>query len=670
MKGIKLVVLALVILLAIGSGIALAEQVGGGEPDPALSAAPIADPGTEIVAERTANSETFRLADDQLEARIYPSPINYLNAEGDWVPIGNGFDELADGRLTNGPNSFDVSLPESLGDGPVRLSDEGEWVASELLSADPEPARIEGETAVYESTDSGTSFEFSSLADGIKEEIVIEDSSQPSTFRYALSASNGLAPELVEDGSIEFRDERGELVSIVPAPIMEDSAPVPVVSKAVHYELEPLDADGWELTVAVDREWLTDPERVWPVRVDPSIIFKGGPTIDCGFKGWTGETGERRCASSYTTYQTESYYPAPPAKAYRSRIAMKFNLGAIPSTASVTETTLALHAWTAAANTSGVEVMRATRNWTNQLNWKTWDGTKKWDTEGGDFTNLNQKILTSERGSEAGWWNFTDARHTGGLRALVNGWTQGKTPNEGLIVKLIDDSEVSCTPGCVTRLIRWDSSSATEAAYRPYLSVTYYPKAPSSSKVAFPKEGTVSPGRLKLQSKWTEAGVTGISFQYRTGADTFKTIPTKFIRNGKGEEIEWPLATKGFESEPLHFDAGHATSELTEKGGDVDIRAIFEGPKGIEGYSEAAKAKIDPEKGGPTDAAASVGPGTLDLLTGNFTVSRTDVSIPGITAGLEFARSHSSRVPGVVADKTVLGRGWKPSAPVRIGGRL
>lgn len=347
---------------------------------------------------------------------------------------------------------------------------------------------------------------------------------------------------------------------------------------------------------------------------------------------------------------------------------MKFSLSGIPSTASVTEATLALHALSSAAYTSGVEVMKAMRSWTDKLNWQTYGGPGKWTTEGGDFASLSQKVLTSERGSAAGWWNLTDTRDKGGLREQVSGWVNGKVTNNGLMVKLIDDSQLSCTPGCVTRLIKWDSSVATETAHRPYLSVTYYPKAPSTSKVVFPSEGTVSANRLKLQSKWKEAGVTGISFQYKAGNQTFKTIPSKYVHNAKGDEVTWPLATKGLQSEPVYFDAGEATSELTEKGGDVEIRAVFEGAKAIEGYSEAAKAKIDPDKGGPSDATAPVGPGALDLLTGNFTVSRTDVSIPGVTAGLEFSRSHSSRAPGPAADTTVLGRGWKPTAPVEMAG--
>lgn len=64
----------------------------------------------------------------------------------------------------------------------------------------------------------------------------------------------------------------------------------------------------------------------------------------------------------------------------------------------------------------------------------------------------------------------------------------------------------------------------------------------------------------------------------------------------------------------------------------------------------------------PTDATEVVGPAAVDLLTGAFTVSRTDVSIPvpGTEANLEFTRVYHSSWPYGES-----GRGyWQPSMPM------
>jgi len=63
----------------------------------------------------------------------------------------------------------------------------------------------------------------------------------------------------------------------------------------------------------------------------------------------------------------------------------------------------------------------------------------------------------------------------------------------------------------------------------------------------------------------------------------------------------------------------------------------------------------------PKDEAAEVGPGTLDLLTGNLTLSESDVSIGGFNP-LWFSRSYNTRTPGTTGEKTVLGQGWESGA--------
>ena len=54
----------------------------------------------------------------------------------------------------------------------------------------------------------------------------------------------------------------------------------------------------------------------------------------------------------------------------------------------------------------------------------------------------------------------------------------------------------------------------------------------------------------------------------------------------------------------------------------------------------------------------------MDLLTGQYTIARADVSIPvpGTEASLEFTRSYQSNYNGT--DLKVLGSNWAPSAPV------
>ncbi len=141
MKGVRLAIFAPVMLLAVGSGIALAEQGERSEPDPALSAP--SGPGTEIVTYRTANSETFRLSDGERETRVYGEPVNHEES-GEWQPIGDAGRESVDGAaLTNGENDFEIGLLNGVRSVP--MSD----------SVPPPPTPAEGPAGITSVTGTG-----------------------------------------------------------------------------------------------------------------------------------------------------------------------------------------------------------------------------------------------------------------------------------------------------------------------------------------------------------------------------------------------------------------------------------------------------------------------------------------------------------------------------------
>jgi RHS repeat-associated protein len=670
----------LLALLLICSGLALAaeeESAGESEELPSLSTPPSVPQGPELLSERTATSETFLLPDGARETRIYEAPIQYENADGDWQPIEEGLESAQGAALTNGANGIDVSLPAKLGAGAVRVSVGDEWIEQRLLGVHTETAQLStDDSASYEMPDQGTSFEFSTLGNGLKEDIEIADASQPSTFHFELDASAGLTPSKADDGSIEFRDQNEQLVATLPAPFMSDSSSEPQVSQAVHFELAPQDEGAWKLTVEADRDWLESSERNWPVRIDPTLTVPS-PTLDCTYEGKKGQSFGNACGSSGAQELFAAYLPTLKvsdqgvSEDVWKRSVLRFNLSAIPTTAYVSNATLGLYAPAAAQNTSGVEARRVIRDWTSQVDWRRYNGSAFWSEEGGDFVTDGSSVLTSERGSQAGWWNFSS-----GLTPLVRGWTSSQVPNQGLLVKLQDDKSRVCGPtSCTQRSVGFKSSAATNPSQRPYMAVTYYPTAaPSTNKVVSPGQGTRSSRHFALKAAWsTDQGVSpsGVTFQFKLeGWKDFETIPPSLVRNKQGQQVSWPLAAQGNESEPVYFDAASYPALENDQHdlAKLEVRALFDGPPATAGYSAPVSVAFDRYIGGTRDATSQVGPGTLNLLTGNMTISRTDVSIPGFGSALEFSRTFNSRDTGGVGFKGVLGPGWEPSAPVEAAG--
>ncbi len=240
--------------------------------------------------------------------------------------------------------------------------------------------------------------------------------------------------------------------------------------------------------------------------------------------------------------------------------------------------------------------------------------------------------------------------------------------NFGVRTKLIDEEVRLCNGSlCPERLLEFYSSAAAEPE-RPRMSVTYYPSASSDSKVTSPGDGTRSSKRFKLQAAWAHAGVTGVYFQYKGPKGEWADVPASKVVDASGKAVSWPLAIEGgaTESKPVYWNALEpASPEYILKG---NIRAILIGTPGADGYTKPIEVELNRETGGTKDAVASVGPGTVNLLTGNFAVSQTDVSIPGFGSTLEFTRTHSSRSVPSSGDTSVLGRGWVPGVPVEEAG--
>jgi RHS repeat-associated protein len=615
---------------------------------------------TELPGKRTATSDTFRLDSGQLETRIYEAPVNYEDAEGNWQPIEEGLQERPGGAIVNGANSFDLHLPDSLnGESAIRVSTEDAWVAERPTGITTDDAELEGETAVYEAPASGVSYEFSGLANGLKGDIVLADESAPSTFHFLLEASRGLSASLNGDGGVDFRDEAGNLVTTLPAPVMSDSAASPRISQNVHYDLQPREDGSWSLTVEASREWLQSTERVFPVRIDPTLTIPApsldcaifnGPNVEsnvCGYTGWPylGATAK------YLSSGADEY----------ARTLLRFDLSSIPAGASLTSTTLGIYSPSSAKNTAGVELWRVNNKpWNNTVSWNRYSTGNLWKTPGGDYgegQHQNMVVSTSQRGTQAGWWTFSQQQ----LTSIVEQWRSGKVANQGLLLKLSDEHTHEC---CIERAVEWSSTATTN---KPYLSVEYVLPAPPDSKVTSPTDGTKTAKRFLLTSAWEHSGVEGVTFQYK-GELGWVNIPEGQVTDEKGQAVKWPykVGLSERQSKPLYWNAASAMVQglASAKGA---IRAVLSGQSGAGGYTQSVGVEINRDTGGPKDAAAEVGPGSVDLLTGNFTVTRNDVAIPGYGGALEFSRSIASRQAKVEANG-ILGPGWTPGAPVEEAG--
>jgi len=662
--------------LAFVFGTGMASEEGAAGPVTAENAMPEPAPESkELEGRRTATSRTYDLPGAQMETRIFAAPVNYRDAVGEWKPIEEGLQETDTGALVNGDSAFDVRLPSQLGSGPVRFSVDGSWVSTRLLGDTSEAAALSSEdAATYELDSSGASFEMATLGNGLKEEIQIPKPSSPSSFRFALDTSGDIAPVKVEDGSIEFRNEGGKRIFVLPAPTIADSAShAPATpSDAVHYGLEPRGDGEWLFSVEADRGWLEEPDRVWPVRIDPTFTLPS-PFVDCTFGGRPGFATGGACSSIGWKELYGQYIPSTtnPLQDYWARSSVAFNTNGLPTYSWIENVEFHFHSSVTARNTSGVELRGSIDPWTTSLDWLRYDGFHGWTggAEGGAYepNGAQTEVLTSTRGLQAGWWDFP----VGSFQSLVQRWVMFPSLNYGLLLKLKDDKARSCTTtSCTERFASFDSAAAIDANNRPWMSVIWYNPAPPSTKLSSPTDGIKTAHNLRLQSQWSSSGITGVTYQWRQADGGWQTIPPSLVKNAQGKAVgKWPMPVSGGKSEPVYFDVAHASKQIEENPQvKVYVRALVEGPVGVGGYTAAAGALVDHILGSPKDATTQIGPGTLDLATGGFKVSETDVAIQTPGGSLQFSRSFDSRAG--TPNTGVLGYGWKPSAPIEASGSM
>ncbi len=205
-----------------------------------------------------------------------------------------------------------------------------------------------------------------------------------------------------------------------------------------------------------------------------------------------------------------------------------------------------------------------------------------------------------------------------------------------------------------------------------------YPAAPESVKLLYPQAGEKRASYFTLQAEWgtNPPGYTGLTFQMKAPglSTTFRTLPAECVLDGGGEPVSWPMpvSTEARRSEPVYLDLRTCPAlhwEYIRQEG-VEFRAVFDNSRVASGGATVpVTTEFVHERNGsrvPTDATESIGPGTVDLLTGAFTVQRTDVSVPvpGTEATLEFARTYDSTIGGNLPGQSeALGYAWQPTVP-------
>jgi hypothetical protein len=266
-------------------------------PAEALAAAAVCGDPVEIAGTRTGTRREWAQPDGTIRAEAYVTPEWVEDGVDGWERVDLTLEEQPDGSVAPRVAADELVLSGAAPGGTEDLVSFGsgaEQVALGWWGALPEPV-LAGATATYPEVRPGVDLVVEALNTGFEYHLVVKDRQAAEQLgELAVPWRDGaVEPVATVDGGVALRSAGGSVEPVVPQGAMWDSSVSPVSGEpehrvAVDVAVEAGPTGGTDLVVDLDREFLADPETVYPVVVDPTV----NPSL--GFdafvqNGWTGD---------------------------------------------------------------------------------------------------------------------------------------------------------------------------------------------------------------------------------------------------------------------------------------------------------------------------------------------------------------------------------------------
>jgi hypothetical protein len=244
--------------------------------------------GEEVISARTEYTKLFRNPYNKKASTIYAStvPLHYYDKNNNcWESIDTTLDdqtlECDDDNTQFGfrclKNTSQIYLPK-YSDGWTQLRSGDCRLGFRLVSNHRRIFTRKGAATVsYNAIQSGCSLNLEVKQGGLKEDLILDTRSAASReFEYRIRLRN-LEVSQTEAGEFLFKDLQGNPVFLMPKFTMCDNRQV--FSDDIQTELVKQGAE-YRLKVLPSQSWLNDPQREYPVIIDPTTVTVNGNSSD------------------------------------------------------------------------------------------------------------------------------------------------------------------------------------------------------------------------------------------------------------------------------------------------------------------------------------------------------------------------------------------------------
>lgn len=283
-------------------------------------------------------------------------------------------------------------------------------------------ATISGNALLYNSVQESMDAQYTVDTTGIKEDLILQEWRGIHQFRYSFDASDYDVKQ--QDSHIlVYEKEKDDLLFVLSAPKMTDAKGAESRDIALSFERK---GKTCVITVDASSAWLSDPERSYPVSIDPTITVPAENLIEVTTSTVHGTY--RGAGYGYAGYITGGMTGVPRAKDIgRSRMYFGINYDFktnIPKEAKIDNAHLNIYQYVDYSRTNATfACYRIEAPWDAEN--LTWDASVD---------------LALQPAGENSVSEHKKGMHSFDVRDSVNAWVQGLSENHGLVVMATDET--------------------------------------------------------------------------------------------------------------------------------------------------------------------------------------------------------------------------------------
>lgn len=431
---------------------------------------------SEIIGERDAYTKRFKMSDGTISAAQYDRPVHYLDESGKWVDYDNTFvvagdteDEGSIDDAVNASSDFNVRFSKkSNGNKMVSIKTDDykiSWnyedinkstVQVSTLPDDEDMSTLDKLTseAVYKDVFTDTDIQYLLSSNELKENIILNSKDAPTEF-IANYKGAGLSAEKIDDKTVYVKNKNGDTIFAISAPYMTDANDE--YSDGVTLEIINSSDNKFSIKTVLDKEWLNDDDRAYPITVDP--VFETA-------KDWPSTSNVDYCQSAYisssnpntsygrggTSYEGSLYVGKESGRG-KTRSFIKYTK--LPELAECDKLVDArIYLYRRISNVITVDLYRVTDSWSQSS--VTWNNAPSVDTS---ETYDYKRFKTTETGSWVSWE----------ITELVRGWYSGEYENHGIMMKTASETSTST----YKRAWFFSTSYTSFSTLRPCIVISY-----------------------------------------------------------------------------------------------------------------------------------------------------------------------------------------------------